>query len=74
MSGRPAGFAFDGFDGHARAGDAAIASPAPATGEPERGFVRGRITLGGMPRPIIDLSAVLTAIESRWQSAGHRKG
>jgi purine-binding chemotaxis protein CheW len=73
LNGRAAGFAFEAYDGHTRVTAAAIAdAPAPGGG-PRQGYVRGRLTVAGQPRPIVDLLTVLTAIESRWRPAGPAK-
>jgi purine-binding chemotaxis protein CheW len=63
VRGRQAGFAFAGFEGHARIPDRSIAA---AT---QHGHVRGQFSLDGQPRAIVDLGSVLTALERRWHSA-----
>ena len=63
VRGRPAGFAFAGFEGHARIPDRSIAV---AT---QHGHVRGQFSLDGQARAIVDLGSVLTALEHRWHSA-----
>jgi purine-binding chemotaxis protein CheW len=60
VRGGSAGFAFEGYDGHVRIGDRAIAR---AT---QRGHVRGQIVVTGQPRSVVDLASVLAAIETRW--------
>jgi chemotaxis signal transduction protein len=67
VRGGSAGFAFAGFDGHARIPDASIAV---AT---QRGHLRGRFSLGGQPHSIIDLASVLTAIGTRSRHSGTAK-
>jgi chemotaxis signal transduction protein len=63
LRGGRAGFAFDGYDGHARIPDRAITPvDAPAN---RRGHVRGQLVLDGQPRAIVDLGSVLAAIEQR---------
>jgi purine-binding chemotaxis protein CheW len=64
LRGGAAGFAFEAHDGHARIAEDAIAV---ATG---RGHVRGQFHIDGEPRPIVDLAAVLAAIETRWRRTG----
>jgi len=56
-----AGFAFDGYDGHARIADRDVAAAPPG------GHVRGQFTHDGQPRSVVDLRSVLTAIETRWR-------
>ena len=67
LRGGAVGFAFAGYDGHARIADRAVAGPAggAAAGVP-RGYVRGQFNLDGQPRSVIDLTAVRMAIELRW--------
>lgn len=67
VRGERAGFAFEGFDGHARIADRAIAA---AT---QRGRGRGQFVLAGQARSIIDIDAVLTSIENRWRPSGAAK-
>jgi chemotaxis signal transduction protein len=67
VRGGAAGFAFEAHDGHARVADHAIAL---AT---RRGHVCGQFKLDGEPRPIVDLAAVLAAIETRWRRTGTAK-
>jgi chemotaxis signal transduction protein len=67
IRGASAGFAFEGYDGYVRIPDRAIAV---AT---QRGPVRSQFVLGGQPRPVVDLGAVLTAIETRWRHSGTAK-
>jgi chemotaxis signal transduction protein len=62
-----AGFAFAGFDGHARIPDASIAV---AT---QRGSIVGQFILGGQPYSIVDVGSVLAAIETRWRNRGTAK-
>ena len=62
-----AGFAFDGYDGHARVAEATI--PAIA----RRGHIAGQLVVGGEPRLIIDLGSVLSAIETRWNQGDTAK-
>ncbi|HEY0483284.1 MAG TPA: chemotaxis protein CheW [Kofleriaceae bacterium] len=64
LRGGAAGFAFEAHDGHARIAEDAIAV---ATG---RGHVRGQFQVDDEPRPIVDLAAVLAAIETRWRPTG----
>ncbi len=68
LRGAIAGFAFEGFDGHARVPERSIAA---AT---QRGHARGQFALDGQPRSIVDLGSVLTAIETRWRQTGAAKG
>lgn len=63
----PAGFAFDGYDGHARILASSIAA---AT---QSGHVRGQFTFDGHARSVIDLPSVLTAIEQRGRQRGAAK-
>ena len=69
------GFAFEGYDGHARIADRAIAVPAgvPAAGASAHGHVLGQFSLDGQPRSIVDLGSVLAAIELRWRPRGTAK-
>jgi chemotaxis signal transduction protein len=60
VAGSAAGFAFEGFDGHLRVAERAIAATAQADG-------RTRFLLGGQLRSVIDLRSVLAAIEARWR-------
>ncbi len=62
-----AGFAFAGFDGHARIPDAAVAV---AT---QRGHIVGQFIVDGELHPIIDIGSVLTAIGTRWRNPGTEK-
>jgi purine-binding chemotaxis protein CheW len=66
LRGGTVGFAFAGYDGHARIADRAIASPAGSAAGAPRGYVRGQFNLDGQPRSVIDLAAVRMAIELRW--------
>jgi chemotaxis signal transduction protein len=63
----PVGFAFDGYDGHARIVASSIAA---AT---QSGHVRGQFTFDGWARSVIDLPSVLTAIEQRGRPHGAAK-
>ena len=66
LRGGTVGFAFAGYDGHARIADRAIALPAGrAAAAAPRGYVRGQFTRDGQPRSVIELAAVRTAIELR---------
>jgi chemotaxis signal transduction protein len=67
VRGGTAGFAFDGFDRHARIADHAIARATQGS------HVRGQFTLDGQPRTVVDLGSVLAAIETRWRPRGTSK-
>jgi len=62
-----AGFAFEGYDGHARIPDRAIAAAS------QRRHTIGQFSAGGQPRSIIDLGTVLAAIENRRNPGGPGK-
>ena len=61
-----AGFAFEVYEGHARARER---STVGAT----RGHVVGQLTVGGQPRSVLDLGSVLAAIEKRSNRSGSAK-
>jgi chemotaxis signal transduction protein len=62
-----AGFAFEGYDGHARIADGSL-----STAE-RRGHVAGQLVAFGQPRLVIDLGSVLAAIETRFNQRGTAK-
>lgn len=64
VRGGAAGFAFEACDGHAR-----ISERAPDAADP-RGAAGEQLGIDGRPRPILDLAAALTAIETRWRRPG----
>ncbi|HSS01965.1 MAG TPA: chemotaxis protein CheW [Kofleriaceae bacterium] len=65
--GGAAGFAFEGYEGHARIPQRSIAATA------QRGHVVGQLVVGGRPRSVVDLGSVLTALEARWNQSGIAK-
>jgi purine-binding chemotaxis protein CheW len=67
VRGGAAGFAFEGYDGHARIPDRAIAAAS------QRRHMTGQFSAGGQPRSIIDLGTVLAAIENRRHAGGTAK-
>jgi chemotaxis signal transduction protein len=67
VRGDTAGFAFEGYEGHARIHAGAIAASA------QPGSQRGRSVVDGLSRSIIDLGAALAAIENRWRRTGATK-
>jgi chemotaxis signal transduction protein len=62
-----AGFAFEGYDGHARVAETTISAAA------QRGHIAGQLVIDGQPRLIVDLGSVLNAIETRWNLGGTAK-
>jgi purine-binding chemotaxis protein CheW len=67
LRGGTAGFAFEGYDGHARIAERAIAAAS------QRRHMTGQFSAGGQPRSILDVGAVLSAIENRWRPGGTGK-
>jgi len=62
-----AGFAFEGFEGHARIPERSVSAGA------QRGHLVGQVAVGGQPRSIVDLASVLSALETRWNQSGTAK-
>jgi chemotaxis signal transduction protein len=67
VRGGPAGFAFEGYDGHARIPDREV----PLA--PRPGLARSQVSIAGQPRLVIELAAVMSAISARWRRAGAAK-
>jgi len=65
VRGAAAGFAFDGFDGHARSEDRADAEA--------RSAVRALVSLDGRAHPVIALGSLLEGIQARWTSSTGRR-
>lgn len=68
LRGAPAGFAFDGFDGHARTHEDARGSGATSTGATSMPATN-IVTIDGRDHPVIALVRVLDEMRRRWPVA-----